>query len=360
VSVGAVIEGWTGWLAGQGGPALVWALDAGKTYGLHLVFLATVAGCAVLLRRLHRLAVDSPEPDPEHLFHGSRATSPQAVLFPYEAAYLAGGPGRVAETALAALVEEGWVEATPSGRLRRGSGGESVELPDPVATGVLAAVPGDRQTAATEVWHRAVRLREVLDVGGILYARRLLVSKPAKRRLRRLRWAATGVLAAAGCALLLTAVTRSPRIASPPVVAAAAALALGLVAPALVGRRRLFRTARGEVELFSLVGSVCAKARWVARRVWSDEAEAAVGGVWTDVDRIVVALQRPPAGRPHLLAELWGREDAQMAVAVRGLRGITDRGLRRGLDGGARAAVKRTPSTALSTPVHNMVRPDDS
>src|SRR5204862_85614 len=141
-----------------------------------------------------------------------------AVLFPYEAAYLAGGPGRVAETALAALVDEGWVEATPSGRLCLGSGGESVELPDPVATGVLAAVPGDRQTAATEVWHRAVRLRD----------------------------------------------------------------------------------------------------------------------------------------------ELWGREDAQMAVALRGLRGITDRGLRRGLDRGARAAVKRTPSTALSTPVHNMVGPGDS
>lgn len=360
MSVGAVIEGWAGWLAGQAGPSLVRALDAGTTYGLHLVFLATVVGCAILLRRLHRLAVDSPELDPEHLFHGTRATSPHAVLFPYEAAYLAGGPGRVAETALAALVDEGWVEATRSGRLCLGSGGESVELPDPVATGVLAAVPGDRQTAAMEVWHRAVRLSEVLDVGGILYARRLIVSEPAKRRLRRLRWAATGMLAAAGGTLLLTAVTRSSRIASPPVIAAAGALALGLVVPALVWRRPLFRTALGEVELFALVGSVCDKARWVARRVWSDEAEAAEGDLWSDVDRIVVALQRPRAGRPHLLTQLWGREDAQMAVALRGLRGITDRGLRRGLDRGARAALKRNPSTALSTPVHNMVRPGDS
>lgn len=356
----AVIDGAAGWLVEHGGRWLVWALDFGSTYGLHLLFAGTVIGCAILLHRLHQLAVDAPEPDPRYFLHGARATSPHAVLFPYEAAYLAGGPGRVAETALAALVDEGWVESTASGRLRLGSGGGSVELPDPVATGVLAAVPGGRQTAATEVWHRAVRLREVLEVGGILYARRLLVSEAAKRRLARLRWAATGVLAAAGGSLLLTAVSRSPQLGSPPVIAAAAALALGLVMPALVWRRPLFRTALGEVELFALCGSVCDKARWVARRVWSDEAEVADGDLWADVDRIVVALQRPPSGRPHQLGQLWGREDAQMAVALRGLRGITDRGLRRGLDGGARAAVKRAPSTALSTPVHNMVRPGDS
>ena len=357
--MGTVIEGWAGWLVGHDGRWSAWAVDAGSTYGPHLLFLATVIGFAILLRRLHQLAVEAPEPDPGRLPQGPRTASPRAVLFPYEAAYLAGGPGRVAETALAALVDEGWVEASPSGRLGLGSGGEPVELPDSVATGVLAAVPGGRQTAAMEVWHRACRLREVLEVGGILHARRLLVSDAAKRRLRRARWAVTAALATAGGLVLAAAASRSGRLGSPPVIAAAVALALGVVAPALAGRRPLFRTARGEVELFALRGSVCDKARWVARRVWSDEAGSPAGHVWADVDRIVVALQRPPAGRPQQLGQLWGREDALMTVALRGPRGIADRGLRRGLDGGARAAVKRAPSTALSTPVHNIVGPDD-
>jgi hypothetical protein len=152
----------------------------------------------------------------------------------------------------------------------------------------------------------------------------------------------------------------SPDLRSFPVVLAVVALVAGLVAPALAWRRPLFRTAPGEAELFGLRGSVCDKARWVAGRVWSDELPAQEGGPWSDVDRIVDALRRPPAARPVQLGWLWGREDGLMAIAVRGPAAIPDRGLRRGLNGNGGSAAGGGSSTALSTPVHKMVRPDDA
>jgi len=86
----AAIERLAAWLVQHGGG---WA-----PYSLHLLFLATLVGCVALLRRLHHSAIESPEADPRHLLHGPRSNSPHALLFPYEAAYLAGGPQRVVET----------------------------------------------------------------------------------------------------------------------------------------------------------------------------------------------------------------------------------------------------------------------
>ncbi|HSR22216.1 MAG TPA: hypothetical protein VLW53_01595, partial [Candidatus Eisenbacteria bacterium] len=72
------------------------------------------------------------------------------------------------------------------------------------------------------------------------------------------------------------------------------------------------------------------------------------------------ALARPAPGRPVQLGWLWGREDGLMAIALHGALAIPDRGLRRGLLGRRRAAAGTGSSTGLSTPVHNIVRPDDA
>ena len=349
----AAIERLATWFGQQGGG---W-LDA---YGLHVLYLAILLGCLALLGRLHRDAAEAPEADQRHRLRGPRATSRHALLFPYEAAYLAGGPGRVVEVALASLLDEGWIASSAGGRLRLGQRGDLVAAPDPVAISVLAVVAGGPPASARDVRRRAARLREVHDVSGILYARRLVVAEAARRRLRRLRWAASVLLGAGGAALLVAAVSRSPGLTSPAVIAAAAALVVGPVAPLLAGAGTLFRTAAGESELGALRGRVLEKAHWVAGRVWSDRAGASPEGPWADVDRIVDALARPATGRPVQLGWLWGREDGLTAIALRGAPAIPDRGLRRGLLGGRRGAAGSGSSTGLSTPVHNIVRPDDA
>jgi uncharacterized protein (TIGR04222 family) len=355
----AAIERLADWLIQHGGGL---SLEAGSTYGLHLLYLATLLGCVALLRRLHRMAIESPEADPAHFIHGARSNSPHALLFPYEAAFLAGGPERVVETALAALLEEGWIASSASGRLALGGRGDLVTSPDSVAIGVLAVVAGGPAAPARDVRRRAAAIREVRGSSGILYARRLVVAEATRRRLRLLRWVATGVLAVAGAALLMAVAARSPGLTSIPVLAAAAVVLAGLVAPALAWRRPVFRTVQGEAELFGLRGAVCDKARWVAGRVWSDQPETSSpdDGPWADVDRIVDALRRPAASRPVQLGWLWGREDGLMAVALRGAHAVPDRGLRRGLLGGGRSAGRDDSSTGLSTSVHKMVRPDGS
>jgi uncharacterized protein (TIGR04222 family) len=347
------------WLAQHGGGWQGSAFDVASTYGLHMLYLAILFAGVAVLRRLHRAAIEAPESDPRYSFHGGRVTSPRAILFPYEAAYLAGGPPRVAETALAALVDEGWIESTPSGRLHLGGRGDLVTSPDPVGIPVLSVVASGPPTASREIRRRATGLREVRDVSRILYARRLLVARPTERRLRRLRWIATVVLALLAAALLAVVALQSGDLLGVPVALAAGCVVLALVAPSLAWRRPLFRTSLGEAELASLRGSVNDKARWVAERVWSDQP-GRVDEPWEDVDRIVDALQRPAAARPVQLGWLWGREDGLMAIALRGPRGIPDRGLRRGLNGRGRPPSKNGASTGLSTPVHNMVDTDDS
>jgi len=335
------------------------ALDAASTFGPHVLFFAILLAGIVLVRRVHRTAVVSPESDPRYSFHGGRVASPRAILFPYEAAYLAGGAARVAETALAALVDEGWVESTPSGRLHLGGRGDLVTSPDPVGIPVLSVVASGPPAASREVRRRATHLAEIRDVSRILYARRLLVSRGTERRLRQVRWTVAAALAVGGAVLLAFEVLLSAELLVPPVVLAAALFVLGLVGPALAWQRPLFRTALGEAELAALEGSVNDKARWVAERVWSDEPGRSEEP-WADVDRIVEALQRPAASRPVQLGWLWGREDALMAIALRGPKGIPDRGLRRGLNGRRTPPPKNGASTGLSTPVHKMVGPDDS
>ncbi len=338
-------------------------LGVASTYGPLVLYLAIVVTCAVEVRRLRQAAVEAPEADPLYAVEGSRAGSSRAILFAYEAAYLAGGPARVVETALGALLDEAWIESTPSGRLHLGRRGDLVTAPDPVGIPVLSVVAGGPPAAAREIRRRASRLREVVDVSRILYARRLLVTPPAQQRLRLLTWGAASLLGLAGVALLLVTAIRSQQLASAPVFLAAAALLVAVAVPVRAGRSSLFRSAHGEAELEALRASVRDKARWVAGRVWSDEPAAPAEGPWDDVDRIADALQRPAASRPVQLAWLWGREDGQMAVAVRGPRAIPDPGLRRGLDGRGGPRVRaprfRSSSTGLSTPVHKMVGPDD-
>lgn len=355
----AAIDRSAAWLVQHGGGLQGSASDVASTYGLHVLFLGILLAGIVVLRRVHRSAVETPEKDPRYSFHGGRVTSPRAILFPYEAAYLAGGAPRVAETALAALVDEGWIESTPSGRLHLGGRADLVTSPDPVGIPVLSVVASGPPTASREIRRRAAHLQEVRDVSRILYARRLLVSRPTERRLNRLRWAVTAALTAAAAGLLAFAVTRTADPLAPPVVLAAASIVLALVAPSLAWQGPLFRTVLGEAELSALHGSVNDKARWVAERVWSDEP-ARGDEPWADVDRIVDALQRPAASRPVQLGWLWGREDALMAIALRGPRGIPDRGLRRGLNGRGGGASGNGASTGLSTPVHKMVGSDDS
>jgi len=335
------------------------AWDVASTYGLHVLFLITLLAGMVLLRQLHRTAVEAPEKDPRYSFHGGRVASPRAILFPYEAAYLAGGPPRVAETALAALVEEGWIESSPSGRLHLGGRSDLVTTPDPVGIPVLGVVASGPPTASREIRRRATHLREVRDVSRILYARRLLVARPTERRLNRLRWGVTAALTVAAAGLLAFATARTADALAPPVVIAAAFFILALILPSLAWQGPLFRTVLGEAELAALRVSVIDKARWVAERVWSGE-QGGGDEPWADVDRIVDALQRPAASRPVQLAWLWGREDALMAIALRGARGIADRGLRRGLDGRAMPGAKNGASTGLSTAVHKMMGSDDS
>jgi uncharacterized protein (TIGR04222 family) len=347
------------WFVQHGGGWQGSALDVASTIGLPMLFLGTLLASVVLLRRLHRIAVEAPESDRRYSFRGGRVTSPRAILFPYEAAYLAGGPRRVAETALAALVDEGWIESTPSGRLHLGGRGDLVTSPDPVGIPVLSVVASVPPTASREIRRRATRLQEVRDVSRILYARRLLVARPIERRLRWLRWAVTAALGLLGVVLVVVAVVRTGELFSAPVVVAVGCLALGLAAPTLAWRRPLFRTALGEAELASLQGSVNEKARWVADHVWSGEPQRS-HEPWSDLDRIVDALQRPASSRPVQLSWLWGREDALMAIAVRGPRGIPDRGLQRGLDRRGRPGSRNGASTGLSTAVHKIVGSDDA
>jgi uncharacterized protein (TIGR04222 family) len=330
-------------------------LDVASTYGLHVLFLVALLAAVLVLHRLHRSAVEAPETDPRYSFESGRAVSPGAILFPYEAAYLAGGMTRVVETSLAALLDEGWIESSPSGRLHLGVRGDLVTSPDPVGIPVLSVVASAPPTASREIRRRAAHLRELREVGRILYARRLIVSRPVQQRLRRLRWGATAGLALAAAALVAVSVTRTGHLLSPPAVLAAGCLVLALVTPALAWPRPLFRTALGDAELSGLRDTVNDKARWVSERLWSVEP-APPDEPWADVDRISDALLRPAVSRPVQLSWLWGREDGLMAIAVRGPRGIPDRGLRRGLNGHTRPGFVTGASTGLSTTVHKMLR----
>jgi uncharacterized protein (TIGR04222 family) len=355
----AAFERPAAWLVQHGGGPHGSAVDVVSTYGLHLLFLAALLAGGFVLHRLHRAAVEAPERDPQASFPGGRAGSPTAILFPYEAAYLAGGQPRVVEAALSALLEEGWIESTPSGRLQLGGRGDLVTSPDPVGIPVLSVVASAPPTASREIRRRAAHLTELHDVSRILYARRLLVSEPVQRRLRRLRWAATGVLALAAAGLIAVAAVRSADLLSSPVVLAAACLVFALIMPALAWPRPLFRTALGDAELAAVCCTVTEKARWVSERLWTAD-RSADDGPWSDVDKIADALQRPAASRPVQLAWLWGREDALMAIAVRGPRGIPDVGLRRGLNGHPLPESKNAIYTGLLTPVHKMMSSDDA
>src|SRR5215472_14644300 len=248
----AAIDRSAAWLVQHGGGWQGSTLDVASTYGLHVLFLVTLLAAVVLLHRLHRTAVEAPEKDPRYSFHGGRVASPRAILFPYEAAYLAGGPPRVAETALAALVDEGWIESSPSGRLHLGVRGDLVTSPDPVGIPVLSVVAGAPPTASREIRRRAAHLRELRDVGRILYARRLIISGPVEERLRRLRWGTTAGLALAAVALIAVSAMRSGQLLSPPAIMSAGCLVLAVVTPALAWPRPLFRTALGDAELAAL------------------------------------------------------------------------------------------------------------
>lgn len=346
-------------LVQHGGGSLEPALDAASTYGLHVLFLALVLGCVVLLRRLHREAIEFPEPRPRQLGGSSRAASAHGLLFPYEAAFLAGGPPRVVEVALATLLDEGWIVGSASGRLALGIRGDLVAALDPVASVVLGVIAARPPTAARDVRRRAARLPEVQEAGEILHARRLVVAPSTVRRLRRLRLAGAALLGATGLALLAVTASGSSGPASPPVVAAASLLVVAVAAPFLAWRRPLLRTAPGDFELVAVRDAVRDKARWVANRVWSDVPDEAPIAGWADVDRITDTLTRPPPARPVQLAWLWGRDDGLMAIAVRGPRAIPSRGLRRGLEGDRPMMMASRSSTGFSTPVHNIVRPKE-
>ena len=342
-------------LVQHGGAPHASALDVASTFGPHVLLLAVLVVAGVVLHRLHRAAVEAPEVDPRYSSAGGRAVSPRAILFPYEAAFLAGGMPRVVETALAALLEEGWIESSPSGRLHLGVRGDLVTSPDPVGIPVLSVVAGAPPTASREIRRRAAHLRELRDVGRILYARRLIISGPVEERLRRLRWGTTAGLALAAVALIAVSAMRSGQLLSPPAIMSAGCLVLAVVTPALAWPRPLFRTALGDAELAALRHTVNDKARWVSERLWSAEP-ATPEEPWADVDRISDALLRPAVSRPVQLGWLWGREDGLMAIAVRGPRGIPDRGLRRGLNGHAPPGFVTDASTGLSTTVHKMLR----
>src|SRR4051794_29805716 len=99
------------------------------------------------------------------------------LLDVYQAAYLAGGPTRVADTALVALVETGRVRVRRSGEL---SALERVPRPrHPMEAAVLEAIGPDgvsgadivRQCVRTDA--RLIALAELLRRGGLLPDARL-------------------------------------------------------------------------------------------------------------------------------------------------------------------------------------------
>ena len=322
----AILDRLAAWLSPHVGSWPEVASKLTHDYGLDVTLVLAAVGSGLLLRRLRALALMAADGEGRSARSEPGFDSRRALLFPYEAAYLAGGPARVALTALAAAVGDGWLETSPAGSVRLG---ESVTLPDPIASSAIGILPAQgSESPARVVRRRIARLREVRDVSAVLHARRLLVGEPARLRLGRVRRIAAGTLGLAGAVLVALALL-GPGHPLGPTAAAAAALALSVAVPLHAGRRLPFRTAPGEAQLVALRAVVADKARMVRCQLWPDEP--ADGAPWGDVGRIVRELGLPPEQRARGLAPLWGREDALMTVALWGGWGVADAGLRAGL-----------------------------
>ncbi|WP_439674375.1 TIGR04222 domain-containing membrane protein [Embleya sp. MST-111070] len=106
-----------------------------------------------------------------------RGQARSGSLGPYDAAYLAGGPMRVADTALASLITEGYVHVQRVGRVTAATGSRP---PEPVAAAMLDVVRTTRGTrlALLRGWSRTP-MREQIERS--LVERGLLHSPLARR-----------------------------------------------------------------------------------------------------------------------------------------------------------------------------------
>ncbi|MFC7218398.1 TIGR04222 domain-containing membrane protein [Streptomyces polyrhachis] len=112
---------------------------------------------------------------------GSWGWQPTDVL---EAAFLAGGPGRVADTVLAVMHEGGLIRVTTA------PGGSRVDVlrptaREPVERAVLAAVGGDWSAPLAAVRAQVMRDPSVQEIGDSLAAAGLLYPPPVLRHWRR-------------------------------------------------------------------------------------------------------------------------------------------------------------------------------
>lgn len=190
----------------------------------HLALVA--AGVAVLTAA--RTASLRP---PEH----ARAAAPARDLDPDELAYLAGGPHRVVETAVARLLRLGALEVRPGARVRR----RAAEIPpglDPLTRRVLDHA--DREASLARILTVHASDPEVGAVRHRLAAAGLRGDPDAARHRELATWWLTGICRAAeaGCVLIFGGlIVGIARTGAPPVsfgvlgVAIAAAVVLRLL-----------------------------------------------------------------------------------------------------------------------------------
>ncbi|MFG2498115.1 TIGR04222 domain-containing membrane protein [Streptomyces sp. NPDC048441] len=134
-----------------------------------LLIAASTVGLVVGVSRIRRAV--PPGPDAQH----------GAVFDPLEAAFLAGGPGRVADAAIAALHEDGRLVVAYPGIVEI----RSAEVRDPVEGAVLQAHAAAPSGALHSLRVGVMRSPAVQATGDALARRGLMVRPEALDRLRR-------------------------------------------------------------------------------------------------------------------------------------------------------------------------------
>lgn len=193
----------------------------------------------------------------------------------YETAYLKGGPRRVINTALVALVDKGGVHVSRDGTVTPVIGFS--DRSDPVESAVYQQIRRNRQgRSAAQVRHAVAKHRAMADLTGRLREAGLLKAPGEVRRaVRPLRW----LRVCTALAVVVALVSALPSTLLHALLVAAVAAALGLACLYVLGprlRRQLTMPGTGGGQEVELVGAAAPVALHGLERLQDGELSEAL------------------------------------------------------------------------------------